>query len=560
VLKAGRWDRARGDGGGFAAGGVADAAPPGPALAGFAADACAAGLGRLSDDELIGVMRAARRLASWAAAMELAAIGDLWRRRVAEEEAGDTGAACHADDEIAAALTLTGRAADRALDLAIAMRRLPLTSQALAAGDIDLPRAMVIAGEVTGLDDDHAAAVERAIAGSAPGQTTGQVRAATRRAVMAADPSAARQRKERAQQDARVERWDEHAGTAALAGRDLPPASVLAADQNLTALARQLKASGVPGTMDTLRAQVFLALLSGTSLNSLLPGDLPAPRESGESAAPGLPGPAGTVNQSPGLSGAFDQSPRFSGTVNLPPGLSGTVNQSPGLSGTVNQSPGLSGTVNQSPGLSGTVNLTMPLATWLGWSDAPGYAAGYGPLDALDSRALARALAAGADSKWCLTFTDRGGRPVAHGCIRADPSSPRDAPRATGPPGEPAATSHRTTWILSVTPLPSGGCDHAGETHAYPPSRDLRHLLEIRHATCTYPGCRRPATQCDADHTLAYHRGGRTCLCNLAPLCRRHHKVKQSPGWMLQQVSPGVMTWSTPAGRRYTVGPSQYPT
>ena len=82
VLKAGRWDRARGDGGGFAAGGVADHVPPGSVLAGFAGDAWAAGLGRLSDDELFGVMRAARRLASWAAAMELASVGDLWRRRV----------------------------------------------------------------------------------------------------------------------------------------------------------------------------------------------------------------------------------------------------------------------------------------------------------------------------------------------------------------------------------------------------------------------------------------------------------------------------------------------
>src|SRR5690348_1701376 len=68
VLKAGRWDRARGDGGGFAAGGVTDELSPGPVLAGFADDAWTAGLGRLSDDELIGVLRASRRLASWAAA------------------------------------------------------------------------------------------------------------------------------------------------------------------------------------------------------------------------------------------------------------------------------------------------------------------------------------------------------------------------------------------------------------------------------------------------------------------------------------------------------------
>ena len=59
------------------------------------------------------------------------------------------------------------------------------------------------------------------------------------------------------------------------------------------------------------------------------------------------------------------------------------------------------------------------------------------------------------------------------------------------------------TWTLAIGLLPSDDCDHARETPAYPPSRDLRHLLEIRHATCTYPGCRRPAAQCDADHTLA---------------------------------------------------------
>ena len=178
VLKAGFWARTRGDGAGFAAGGVLGTLPPGPALAGFARGAWADGLGRLTDDELVGVLRAARRLASWAGALELAAAGDLFRRRMAEEDAGDTGAACHADDEIAAALTLTAHAAGRVLELAVALGRLPLTSAALAAGDVDLPRAAVIADEVTGLDDAHAAVVDRAVAGAAPGLTTGQVRAA----------------------------------------------------------------------------------------------------------------------------------------------------------------------------------------------------------------------------------------------------------------------------------------------------------------------------------------------------------------------------------------------
>jgi len=293
VWKAGRWDRSRGDGGGFAAGGAADRVLPGAALAACAADAWAGGLGRLSDDELVGVLRAARRLASWAAALELAAAGDVCRRRLAEEAAGDAGVAAHADDEVAAALTLTRYAAGGLLDLATALGRLPATSAALAAGDIDLPRAAVIAGELTGLGDAHAAAVDQVIAGRAAGLTTGQLRQAARRAVLAADPAAARRRAERAQRDARVERWDEHAGTAALAGRDLPPASVLAADHHLTALATRLKAAGVPGTMDTLRARAYLALLTGTPATSLLPGDPQTtsrpPHEPDDPGAPSSP-------------------------------------------------------------------------------------------------------------------------------------------------------------------------------------------------------------------------------------------------------------------------------
>ena len=569
VLKAGHWDRAHGDGGGFAAGGVADHVPPGSVLAGFAGDAWAAGLSRLSDDELIGVMRAARRLSSWAAAMELAAIGDLWRRRVTEEQAGDTDAACHADDEIAAALTLTGRAADRVLDLAIALRRLPLTSQALAAGDIDLPRAMVIADEVTGLDNEHAAAVEDAVAGSAPGQTTGQLRAATRRAVLTADPRAARRRKERAQQDARVERWDEHAGTAALAGRDLPPASVLAADQNLTALARQLKAAGIPGTMDTLRAEAFLALLSGIPIGSLPSGGLSMPREPGNdggSAGPAIPGDSAAAAFPVALPGGLARPtfPRPGGTVKPPPALSGTAGQSPGLSGTAGPSPGLSGTAGQSPGLSGTVNLTMPLATWLGLSDAPGHASGYGPLDATDSRDLARALAARSGNRWCLTFTDARGRPVAHGCARdgpADDRRPGDRPgrrSRAGPGSRSHADSIGDRWTFAITLLPGKACDHAWQTAAYQPSRALRHLVETRHGTCVFPGCRRPAAECDKDHTVPYDQGGKTCLCNLAPLCRRHHRAKQARGWHLEQPSSGTLIWTTPSGRRRTTHPITY--
>jgi hypothetical protein len=526
VFKAGRWDRARGDGRGFAAGGVADALPAGPVLAGFAADAWTAGLGRLSDDELIGVLRASRRLASWAAAMELGCVGDLWRRRTAEEDAGDEGAAGHAGDEIAAALTLTGRAADGVLDLAIVLQRLPATSAALAAGDIDLPRARVIADEVTGLTDEHAAAVDRVIASTTPGQTTGQLRMAARRAVIAADPAAAGKRKEQALREARVERWDESAGTAALAGRDLPPVSVLAADHNLTALATQLKDAGVAGTLDTLRAQVYLALLTGAPATSLLPADHSGTANSGD---------GGSVHSDTGDPG---------------PGLCRPGDGAPAAGA----SPSAAPAAPPAAGVRGRVNLTVPLASWLGGSGEPGHAAGYGPLDAADSRDLADALAGGPGGKWCITFTGADGRPVAHGCARAGPPAGlRRARPEARPRAGPGTRSRDGTWTFTITPLGGPTCDHASETPGYRPSARLRHLVEIRQPTCSHPGCRRPAAGCDLDHTMAYHRGGRTCLCNLAPLGRRHHRVKQARGWALEQTSPGVLTWSTPTGRRYTV-------
>jgi hypothetical protein len=37
------------------------------------------------------------------------------------------------------------------------------------------------------------------------------------------------------------------------------------------------------------------------------------------------------------------------------------------------------------------------------------------------------------------------------------------------------------------------------------------------------------------------------------------HKLKQHPGWTLTQTEPGTFTWTTPAGRTYTVSPDTHP-
>jgi hypothetical protein len=86
--------------------------------------------------------------------------------------------------------------------------------------------------------------------------------------------------------------------------------------------------------------------------------------------------------------------------------------------------------------LRGSVNLVLPLSTWLGWSSSPGEVAGFGPLDAADSQALAAALAREPATKWCVTVTDSNGRAVAHGCARAGPTRP--TAKSAGPTEGPA--------------------------------------------------------------------------------------------------------------------------
>jgi hypothetical protein len=179
-----------GPGVGFAAGGVLDRLEPGPVLAGFVDDAADGGLAGLGESELVGVICAARRLASRAAAREVDAVITLARRRAVQaRQRKNSHLAEHVADELAAALTLTGRAGRRLEELAGGLARLEATRAALAAGIIDWPRAVVLADELTALGDAEARAVEAAVLPRAGGLTTGQLRAALRRAVQAADPA-----------------------------------------------------------------------------------------------------------------------------------------------------------------------------------------------------------------------------------------------------------------------------------------------------------------------------------------------------------------------------------
>jgi hypothetical protein len=238
----------------------------------------------------------------------------------------------------------------------------------------------------------------------------------------------------------------------------------------------------------------------------------------------------------------------------------------------------------------------VPLGTLLGNSSAPGEAAGFGLLDPDTARRLTEAAARHPDTRWCVTAVAPDGTAAAHGCAtghhtytanpdnsggsrdgpsgrdgpgtpgnppeRGSPPEPGASPARDGPPGSEAVrlgADFLKGLRVKLTPITRGPCDHSAYEPGYVPSRKLAHLIRARNQRCTAPHCGQPAARCDLDHTFPWHRGGITCECDLAPLCRHHHRAKQSEGWWLEQVSPGVLRWTVPSGRQYTTHPDTYP-
>ncbi|TYL44831.1 HNH endonuclease, partial [Nocardioides sp. BGMRC 2183] len=91
---------------------------------------------------------------------------------------------------------------------------------------------------------------------------------------------------------------------------------------------------------------------------------------------------------------------------------------------------------------------------------------------------------------------------------------------------------------------------------AYEIPQRLHVQVRIRNTRCVFPHCTRPATRCDTDHITAYNAGGDTCPCNLAPLCRTHHRAKTHAGWTYHPTKPGTYTWHGPHGQTWTTDPT----
>ena len=98
---------------------------------------------------------------------------------------------------------------------------------------------------------------------------------------------------------------------------------------------------------------------------------------------------------------------------------------------------------------------------------------------------------------------------------------------------------------------------HPGDSPAedrYRPSRALADFVRARDLTCRAPGCNRPATNCDLDHTIPFPHGA-THASNLKCLCRLHHLLKTFWGWQDCQLPDGTVIWTLPNGQTYVTTP-----
>jgi Domain of unknown function (DUF222) len=89
----------------------------------------------------------------------------------------------------------------------------------------------------------------------------------------------------------------------------------------------------------------------------------------------------------------------------------------------------------------------------------------------------------------------------------------------------------------------------------YVPSKALTDFVRCRDLTCRWPGCDKPANDCDLDHTIPYADGGPTHASNLKCYCRTHHLVKTFWGWGDQQLPDGTVILTSPAGHTYVTTP-----
>jgi hypothetical protein len=88
--------------------------------------------------------------------------------------------------------------------------------------------------------------------------------------------------------------------------------------------------------------------------------------------------------------------------------------------------------------------------------------------------------------------------------------------------------------------------DVGREQRLFSPKQRL--ALAVRDGGCLWPGCRVPASYCEAHHSEHWAHGGRTDLDSGILLCRFHHMLLHNAGWQIRREGRGPFVLHRPPG------------
>jgi hypothetical protein len=527
----------------FAQGGVLDQAVPGPVLA--AAVACVAGgeVPGLSDNELLGVVSAASRAAAWMAWAQTVAEAEYAARNTEWDPCGQAEMLGEfASQDLAQELHLTGNAARARLERSLAARqRLPKCLQLLREGQVDEYGMRIITETTAALPGLVMSKADQMISERAPGRTPGSLRSLCRKIVMLLDPEAVEENRKKAAKSRRVEVVQEYSGNGLVSVREITPADALGIKVGLDRWARIMRAAGLDGNLDSLRADAATALLLQRH------------------PVTGHAQPAGTGTQASGGSGTSDSGP-WAGLTPADPGPAQdedpfAAGYSPWGYRDHDHQAGADERTSHGTGPAALITIVIPAGLLDGTSGAPAQIAGFGHLGGDAARNLVAAASRNPATRWCVTRTGPDGTATAHACIPGQHHW-HTGPPGTGPPGQSIRFISGLKPRFETLARDSGDDGHREERHD--PSRRLTHLIQARNTTCATPGCGAAATTADMEHTIAWEDGGETSEHNLDPRCRHHHRLKQQPHWHVTKPAPGTTRWTGPAGRTRTVQATRY--
>jgi len=390
------------------------------------------------------------------------------------------------------------------------VERHPRLWAALADGLIDTRKVAVVTSMTPDTDDGLASAVDDALLNTATradgstaleqtiAETPGMLSLRTQRVLSMLDPSWVRAVRRETLRRRRLAkgRYGPGIGVGFLGLYDIDVPAMAAAYEHVNAIARGIKRLGDTRTLDQLRADTAVDLLTGNHPTPVYTAtrSTPLPRKFQDAArAAAAAAPAATDQER-----ADDDA--------------ATAGSDAGADTAPHPEPEVTVQPVEVPRARADVDLVVHINTLADLVDAMHRGVlvevgGFGLVPAGVAARLVKAAAA-RPSSWCMTVVDDTGRVVEH-----------------------VRTQHD-------------------------PTKAMRDFVNARDRHCRFPGCIVTAVRCDTDHTQAWEPGGATCPCNMAPLCRRHHRLKQAQGWHLDiDHDTNNATWTTPHTGHTTAPP-----